>query len=74
MNILGFAKRAISGIPSVTSRSYIRTMAIRPAPESVAKHAAATIHTPRDPNTLSNYNVDDRLVVPLILEAYVLLI
>lgn len=31
-------------------------MAIRPAPESVAKEAAASIHQPRDPNTLSNYN------------------
>jgi len=31
-------------------------MAIRPAPESVAKAAAASIHQPRDPNTLSNYN------------------
>ncbi|KAK3115022.1 Leucyl aminopeptidase yscIV [Teratosphaeriaceae sp. CCFEE 6253] len=31
-------------------------MAIRPAPESVAKEAAASIHQPRDPNTLANYN------------------
>ncbi|KAK5111638.1 hypothetical protein LTR62_004742 [Meristemomyces frigidus] len=31
-------------------------MAIRPAPDSVAKAAAASIHQPRDPNTLSNYN------------------
>ncbi|KAI7104252.1 hypothetical protein KC324_g20673, partial [Hortaea werneckii] len=31
-------------------------MAIRPAPESVAKEAAANTHQPRDPNTLSNYN------------------
>ena len=31
-------------------------MAIRPAPDSVAKEAAASIHQPRDPNTLSNYN------------------
>ncbi|TKA81783.1 Leukotriene A-4 hydrolase [Friedmanniomyces simplex] len=31
-------------------------MAIRPAPESVAKAAAASIHQPRDPNTLANYN------------------
>ncbi|RMY92572.1 hypothetical protein D0862_09437 [Hortaea werneckii] len=41
------------------SHSSCRTfsaMAIRPAPESVAKEAAANIHQPRDPNTLSNYN------------------
>ncbi|EMC93619.1 hypothetical protein BAUCODRAFT_150912 [Baudoinia panamericana UAMH 10762] len=31
-------------------------MAIRPAPDSVAKAAAASIHQPRDPNTLANYN------------------
>lgn len=31
-------------------------MAIRPAPESVAREAAANIHPVRDPNTLSNYN------------------
>lgn len=31
-------------------------MAIRPAPESVAAETAASIHQPRDPNTLSNYN------------------
>ncbi|KAK4499110.1 hypothetical protein PRZ48_009622 [Zasmidium cellare] len=31
-------------------------MAIRPAPESVAKEAAENIHPVRDPNTLSNYN------------------
>ncbi len=31
-------------------------MAVRQAPESVAKEAAKAIHTPRDPNTLSNYN------------------
>ncbi|KAK3113230.1 Leucyl aminopeptidase yscIV [Teratosphaeriaceae sp. CCFEE 6253] len=31
-------------------------MAIRPAPESVTKEAAASIHQPRDPNTLANYN------------------
>ncbi|KAF7198402.1 Leucine aminopeptidase 2, partial [Pseudocercospora fuligena] len=32
------------------------TMAIRKAPDYVAKEAAANIHAPRDPNTLSNYN------------------
>ncbi|KAK5119579.1 hypothetical protein LTR85_007408 [Meristemomyces frigidus] len=31
-------------------------MAIRYAPESVVKEAAASIHQPRDPNTLANYN------------------
>lgn len=31
-------------------------MAIRPAPDAVARQAAANIHAPRDPNTLSNYN------------------
>ncbi|KAK3648952.1 Leucyl aminopeptidase yscIV [Elasticomyces elasticus] len=31
-------------------------MAIRPAPDSVAMAAAASIHQPRDPNTLANYN------------------
>ena len=31
-------------------------MAIRPAPDSVAAEVAASIHQPRDPNTLSNYN------------------
>lgn len=34
----------------------LSSMAIRPAPESVAKAAVASIHQPRDPNTLSNYN------------------
>lgn len=32
-------------------------MAIRPAPDHIAKQTAASIHSPRDPNTLSNYNV-----------------
>ena len=31
-------------------------MAIRPASDAVAKEAAASIHQPRDPNTLANYN------------------
>ncbi|SMR54343.1 unnamed protein product [Zymoseptoria tritici ST99CH_3D1] len=31
-------------------------MAIRPTPISVVKEAAESIHAPRDPNTLSNYN------------------
>lgn len=31
-------------------------MAIRPAPESVARAAAESIHPVRDPNTLANYN------------------
>ncbi|KAK4548365.1 hypothetical protein LTR36_010236 [Oleoguttula mirabilis] len=31
-------------------------MVVRPAPESVAKEAAASMHQPRDPNTLANYN------------------
>jgi len=32
------------------------TMAIRPAPESLTKDVAGSLHQPRDPNTLSNYN------------------
>lgn len=32
------------------------TMAIRRIPDAVVKEAAANIHAPRDPNTLSNYN------------------
>ncbi|KAK5725019.1 Leucyl aminopeptidase yscIV [Elasticomyces elasticus] len=31
-------------------------MVIRPAPDSVVMAAAASIHQPRDPNTLANYN------------------
>lgn len=31
-------------------------MAIRPAPEALAAQVASTIHQPRDPNTLANYN------------------
>lgn len=31
-------------------------MVIRPASQSTAAAAAANIHQPRDPNTLSNYN------------------
>lgn len=31
-------------------------MAIRPLSNAAAEKAAASIHQPRDPNTLSNYN------------------
>ena len=31
-------------------------MAIRPISDAVAEREAASIHQPRDPNTLSNYN------------------
>ena len=31
-------------------------MAIRPISDAAAEQAAASIHQPRDPNTLSNYN------------------
>lgn len=51
-----------STLESVSKRNLLNckrtfaSMAIRPAPESVAREAASSIHQPRDPNTLSNYN------------------
>lgn len=49
------ALRATQQKTNCLSRAFT-SMAIRPAAESVAKEAAASIHQPRDPNTLSNYN------------------
>ena len=52
---IAFAQHSRTFISHSTCRTFA-AMAIRPAPESVAKEAAANIHQPRDPNTLSNYN------------------
>ncbi|KXT07826.1 hypothetical protein AC579_9689 [Pseudocercospora musae] len=56
-----FIRSTLSTPPQSTcsftlSRKLFSTMAIRKAPDSVAKEAAANIHAPRDPNTLSSYN------------------
>jgi leukotriene-A4 hydrolase len=51
-----FTPRSILPRPSVFNQQEFHSMAIRPAPIAVAKEAAASIHAPRDPNTLSNYN------------------
>ena len=37
------------------TKTYIR-MAIRPISDAAIERAAASIHQPRDPNTLANYN------------------
>lgn len=43
---------------AIAQRRAFTSMVMRPAPapESVAKEVAASIHQPRDPNTLANYN------------------
>lgn len=50
---------AVFSRPFYQHRRYTN-MVMRPgsslAPDSVAREAAASIHPPRDPNTLSNYN------------------
>ncbi|KXT07572.1 hypothetical protein AC578_10239 [Pseudocercospora eumusae] len=56
-----FIRSTVSS-PSQSSCSFtlswklFSTMAIRKAADYVAEEAAANIHAPRDPNTLSNYN------------------
>jgi leukotriene-A4 hydrolase len=67
MSIPNFGKRAFQICASFSCRFVLpkplgihrqafHSMAIRPTPVSVVKEAAASIHAPRDPNTLSNYN------------------
>ena len=60
INIRCFVARANSKASRLPRQSWIQScavrMAIRPASDAVVKEAAASIHQPRDPNTLSNYN------------------
>ena len=49
-----FAPSMVRAVPHLGFQS--QNMAIRSVSDGVVKEAAKTIHTPRDPNTLSNYN------------------
>lgn len=49
-----FASSMVRAVPHLGAQT--PTMAIKPVSDEIAMEAAKPIHTPRDPNTLSNYN------------------
>ena len=50
------ARPNLNTTPLFNLRSMVIRMAVRPLSDAAAEKAAASIHQPRDPNTLSNYN------------------
>src|ERR1700742_4630779 len=51
-----FRHATFSAFPQSKILTVSNAMAIRPISDAAVEKAAASIHQPRDPNTLSNYN------------------